>query len=403
VAPGAEAAAAVAMPDRVVAELPEELTTALAATARGRGLTQNTVLQGAWALLLSVLAGQDDVVFGVTVSGRPPQLAGVEEIVGLLINTVPARVRIDPAEPVAALLARLQDQQAALVPYHYLALPRIHRLTTHDKLFDTTVTFQNYPVDALAARQHGEQGGRDLRIDGFGGRDAYHYPLRLMAVPGDRLALALDYRQEWVAAPGAAWIMACLESLLSAMAGSLDATTAHLVGLCLDDQGHRPAAVLPPRTAPGHGLRKRSGTGHEPPRTLVEELLCSIFAELLEAGPIGIEDDFFAAGGDSLGALRLAGRIQSELGVSLSIRAIVAAPTVAALVSGLTPIGKYQRKLSELIKEDDYLMNISSRCSTESDSQLNTRPRLNWPDTTRLRRLRGSVMVLLTSEFRSST
>jgi amino acid adenylation domain-containing protein/non-ribosomal peptide synthase protein (TIGR01720 family) len=334
VAPGAEAAAAAAMPERVVSELPEELTAALAAAARGRGLTLNTVLQGAWAVLLSVLVGQEDVVFGVTVSGRPPQLAGVEEIVGLLVNTVPARVRIDPAEPAAALLARLQDQQAALIPYQYLGLPRIHRLTSHGELFDTTVTFQNYPVDALAARPDAEQGTRDLRINGFGGQDAYHYPLRLMAVPGDRLALALDYRQEWVARPGAARIMACLESLLSAMAGSLDATTGHLAALCLDEQGHGPAAVPPPpRTARGRALGKRPGTSAEPLRTAAEELLCSIFAELLEVGPIGIEDDFFAAGGDSLGALRLASRIQSELGVSLSIRAIVAAPTVAALIS----------------------------------------------------------------------
>ena len=334
VAPGAEAAAAVAMPERVTAELPQELTAALTAAARARGLTLNTVVQGAWALLLSAMTGQDDVVFGVTVSGRPPQLAGVEEMVGLLINTVPARVKVSPAEPVGDLLARLQDQQSALAPYQYLSLPQIHHLTGHDKLFDTTLTFQNYPGGGLDAGRGREQGEEDLRVVGFGGQDAYHYPMRLMVVPGERLTLALDYRQEWIAPSQAARIADALGSLLSAMAENLAAPAGPLADRCCGDQERTLAAVSrSPLAALGRTIRERPEIGAAPPRTAVEKTLCSIFAEILDTDSIGIEDDFFAAGGDSLRVLRLVGRIRSELGVLLSIRAIVAAPTVAALVS----------------------------------------------------------------------
>ncbi|WP_344267011.1 condensation domain-containing protein, partial [Streptomyces sodiiphilus] len=130
------------LPERVVVCLPREVTGDLAAMARGRGLTLNSVVQGAWALLLAGMTGRGDVVFGATVSGRPPELAGVEEIVGLLINTVPVRVRLDPAEPLAGLLERIQREQSALAPHQYLGLSDIHRLAGHPQLFDTTTVFE---------------------------------------------------------------------------------------------------------------------------------------------------------------------------------------------------------------------------------------------------------------------
>ena len=73
------------------ADLPAELTARLQAFGPALGLTVNTVLQGLFAVLLGRLTGRDDVVFGVTVSGRPPELDGVERMVGLFINTVPLR------------------------------------------------------------------------------------------------------------------------------------------------------------------------------------------------------------------------------------------------------------------------------------------------------------------------
>jgi amino acid adenylation domain-containing protein len=181
-----------AMPGLLVAHLSEELTAAVERTARAHGLTLNTVLQGAWALLTGMLTGRDDVVFGATVSGRPPQLAGVDEIVGLLMNTVPVRVRLSPGEPLAGMLARVQEEQLALLGHHHLGLPVLHRLSGHTELFDTSVVFGNAPIDreAIGARAHG-LGITVEEADPSGGT---HYPLSLSTVPGERLRLELTYR-----------------------------------------------------------------------------------------------------------------------------------------------------------------------------------------------------------------
>ncbi|KOU26542.1 hypothetical protein ADK52_09155, partial [Streptomyces sp. WM6372] len=116
-------------PERVTVRLPEQLTAALTAAARSCGVTLNTVVQQAWAVLLGHMTGQDDVVFGATVAGRPAQIPGIESMVGLFINTVPVRVRLKPAESVREALVRLQDEQSALLPHQHLKLTDIHHLT----------------------------------------------------------------------------------------------------------------------------------------------------------------------------------------------------------------------------------------------------------------------------------
>ena len=111
-----------------------------------RGVTLNTLVQAAWALYLSRVTGQHDVVFGATVSGRPAGVPDVERMVGLFINTVPVRVRVREDETLAGLLARVQAEQAELLPHHYLPLPRIQHAAGHGALFDTLTVFENYPV-----------------------------------------------------------------------------------------------------------------------------------------------------------------------------------------------------------------------------------------------------------------
>ncbi|MEV6162543.1 condensation domain-containing protein, partial [Streptomyces sp. NPDC052052] len=200
VAPGAPTTA-IALPDRVLGSLDAETTARLSAVARARGLTLNTVVQGAWALLLSSLTGRQDVVFGATVSGRSPEVAGVEEIVGLLINTVPVRVRLDPEQPLEDLLADLQRRQASLTPYHYAGLAQIQRRAGLGDLFDTSVVFENYTQDQaphdfwdapfLEGRDHGL-----LPDEGAGSRGFAHYPLTLAVFPGEGLSYEISYRSE---------------------------------------------------------------------------------------------------------------------------------------------------------------------------------------------------------------
>src|SRR4029079_15028170 len=81
------------------------LTAALTREARTQGLTLNTYIQAAWGILLGRLTGRDDVVFGVTVAGRPPEVAGIEHMVGLFTNTLPLRLKLPPDKPLHDLLA----------------------------------------------------------------------------------------------------------------------------------------------------------------------------------------------------------------------------------------------------------------------------------------------------------
>ncbi|WP_255779125.1 amino acid adenylation domain-containing protein [Mycetohabitans sp. B8] len=171
--------------------LSETLTHTLNQQARQQRLTLNTLVQGAWGLLLTHLTGRDDVVFGVTVAGRPPELPGIEHMVGLLIHTPPLRFQCSPMQPIADVLARLQDQQICLLEHQHLDLADIERVTGLGQLFDTLVVFENYPVDHRAG-----QAVDKLRIVGISGSTATHYPLSLTAVPGAQLSFQLGYRPD---------------------------------------------------------------------------------------------------------------------------------------------------------------------------------------------------------------
>ena len=188
----AQPGAAPALPEEIIVELPEALTEALSRQARSLGLTLNSVLQGAWAILLGRLSGRDDVVFGTTVAGRAAEIPGIETMVGLFINTLPVRVRLRPAEALSELLTRLQDSQSELIAHQHLGLAEIQSLAGLGELFDTLVVFENYPVDRSALAQP----VAGLALTSVEGRDATHYPLSLVAVPAERLRLRLQYRSD---------------------------------------------------------------------------------------------------------------------------------------------------------------------------------------------------------------
>ena len=105
------------------------------------------MIQTAWAILLGRLLGRDDVVFGVTVAGRPPEVAGIERMVGLFINTLPLRIKLPPAKPLLDLLKEVQDSQSKLIAHQHLGLAEIQSAAGLGELFDTLVVFENYPLD----------------------------------------------------------------------------------------------------------------------------------------------------------------------------------------------------------------------------------------------------------------
>ncbi|WP_078612810.1 non-ribosomal peptide synthetase [Streptomyces canus] len=175
--------------------LPESVTAALTGRARAHGVTANTLVQAAWSLLLSRLTDSDDIVFGTTVAGRPPELPGTETMIGCFINTVPVRVRLDPDEPLGTLLARLQDEQSRLSAHHHLGMADIQRLTALEgELFDTLTVFENYPLDADAMTVGPDTAGP--RVTDLRTHNDVHYPLALIVTPGPLLTLQFTYRPD---------------------------------------------------------------------------------------------------------------------------------------------------------------------------------------------------------------
>nr|AGS49867.1 long-chain-fatty-acid--CoA ligase [uncultured bacterium esnapd18] len=177
-------------------ELPAATTTALVELSRANDLTLSTVVQVVWAHLLCGLTGSTDLVFGTTVAGRPPEVPGIDRIVGLLVNTLPTRVRLRPDETLLELLTRVRHEQTALLDHQHLGLAAIQKVAGHSGLFDTTVVLENYPDHELTGALAGQTA---LPVTAVECRDATHYPLSLAVYPGERLRLTLYHRTDVVA------------------------------------------------------------------------------------------------------------------------------------------------------------------------------------------------------------
>ncbi|WP_262062074.1 non-ribosomal peptide synthetase [Streptomyces sp. STR69] len=178
--------------DQVEVALPVEEAHELVRRSSELGITVNTLVQGAWALLLGQLTGRQDVVFGATVSGRPPAVTDVESMVGMFINTLPVRVTHAPGDTVGEVLDRLQRRQAALAEHHHHGLAEIQRSAGVRSLFDTLVVFESYPVDreGLGAASDAADG---ITFTGLRPSAGNHYALCLTAAADPHLQLVIQY------------------------------------------------------------------------------------------------------------------------------------------------------------------------------------------------------------------
>ncbi|WP_410641043.1 amino acid adenylation domain-containing protein [Amycolatopsis sp. lyj-346] len=235
------------LPEALIVDVPEQLTTDVSAWARSNALTLNTVLQGCWAIALGELTGRSDVVFGAVSAGRPPEVEGVEDLVGLFINTLPVRVRLDPAATLSGALARLQREQLDLLPHQHLALWEVQQLAGLGELFDAAFVFESYPL--ASEDLDGEIAG--LRVSAAEARDATHYALSLTVVPGRCLRLRLEHRADVLDADLARRIADRLLDLLRAVVAEPDRALARLAPM----SPARRDAVL----ADGRGPRHEPG------------------------------------------------------------------------------------------------------------------------------------------------
>ncbi|HEX2211050.1 MAG TPA: amino acid adenylation domain-containing protein [Longimicrobium sp.] len=217
--------------------VPEEASARLADAARRRQVTLNTVLQGVWGLLLSRYTGEDDVVFGTTVSGRPAALEGVEEMIGLFINTLPVRMRIAGDARVDGWLDTLQRAQAQAREYEYSPLAQVQAWSDVPRgapLFESHFIFENYPVERGAAPASGAP-ARLLITDGRT-VEWNTYPLSFMAIPGRELRLSLSYDENRFYTATIDRMLAHAARLLEQLSGDADPRLADLELIGADER-----------------------------------------------------------------------------------------------------------------------------------------------------------------------
>ncbi|MFE7723865.1 amino acid adenylation domain-containing protein, partial [Nocardia rhizosphaerihabitans] len=200
----------------------------LAACAAAGDVTVNTLFQAAWGLVLAGAVGRDDVLFGAVVSGRPPQLDGIDRMVGLFANTVPVRVRFDGDASLRALLSRVQSEQVALLDGHHLGLTDIQRAAGAGELFDTLMAYESYPVDTEGMRRaHGAIDG--LEIVDVQAANATHYPVAVGVEVGDGIRVGLQYRLDTIGADVAQALARRLRVILDAIVETPDRSVADLL------------------------------------------------------------------------------------------------------------------------------------------------------------------------------
>jgi amino acid adenylation domain-containing protein/non-ribosomal peptide synthase protein (TIGR01720 family) len=159
------------------------------------GITENIFIQTAWSILLGRYNNTNDVVFGAVVSGRPAQLEGVEEMIGLFINTIPVRIGFNETATIREVLKQVQQNSIAGLDHHYAQLANIHALTSLGRnLFDHIVIFENYPVQEIvkeSVENTGQQ--KQLSMLSSGSFEQSNYDFMFTIVPGENLLLKFSY------------------------------------------------------------------------------------------------------------------------------------------------------------------------------------------------------------------
>jgi amino acid adenylation domain-containing protein/non-ribosomal peptide synthase protein (TIGR01720 family) len=207
-------------------QLSADTTASLQSLARKHGLTLNTILVGAWAMLLNRYSQEETVVFGATVAGRPPSLPGVETMIGLFINTLPVRVQIRDEAELLAWLRVLQAEQVELREYEYSPLVEVQSWSEVGRgrpLFESLLVFENYPLDKDALKEN-----LSLDLEDVRSFDRTNYPLTVVAIPSEELCLQALYDRRRFTNDSIERLLGHLSMLLESIAACSSQTLAEI-------------------------------------------------------------------------------------------------------------------------------------------------------------------------------
>nr|WP_280425414.1 non-ribosomal peptide synthetase [Nocardia carnea] len=307
--------------DKHVVEIDRDRTRQLTERAAALGITVNTTLQAAWGILLGRLTGRDDVVFGTTVSGRPAELPGIESMVGLFINTLPVRVRIDNHASTSELLTELQRAQAALLEHHYLGLTDIQQAAGIPVEFDSLFVFESYPTDVAEVAAAGDIDG--MSVAGVGVLDNSHYPLGIVVTATETIGIQLRYLTSRFDAAAIDMLAARFLRVIDSLIDAPELEVGDIPFLGADER----AEIL-----------SRTGGPAVPARTLPELLADAVAAN--PAGPAVVYEGVSLSYAEADAWSSRLARVLIERGVGAEDRVAVAVPRSANAVSAEWAVAK---------------------------------------------------------------
>jgi len=300
------------------AHLEEDITQALQNAARVNQITLNTVLQGAWALVLAHYQASTNPVFGAAYSGRPSEIPGIEGMVGPCVNNLPVRAKIAVEMPTSAWLKQLQREQFDASQHQYNSIEQIQSwsgIPWRFRLFDSLIVFQNYASGGATERL-----SESVTVEVADAPESTNYPLTLTVVPGSKLRLKMLYRPEQFEAANIRRVLSDLGIVLREIAKAPGVKLSEIV------------AQLAPPPAVAASARLATLAGAETtPRTDMERTVAGIWQELFDNPRVSLEANFFDLGGHSLLLLQAHRKLQQALGRNLPIVTLLQHPTVRTL------------------------------------------------------------------------
>ncbi|MFQ4145496.1 condensation domain-containing protein [Chlorogloeopsis sp. ULAP02] len=316
-------------------------TAILKSLAKAHRLTLNTIIQGIWALLLHRYSSEDDVIFGITVSGRPANLSGIESTIGLFINTLPLRIRILLSENLWCWLNNIQNSNLELRQYEYSNSGLVHEcseLPGYLSLYESILVFENYPVDISALQPP------NLKINISGSRSIgaqTKYALTFLTIVNSELNLQCVYDQRRFDSPDIAKILNHFLILLNSIISQPETTPQTLLAHISLEQIPKVRSV--PKSA---SVTKKQAIPTQ--RTAVEEVLAGIWAEILGREYVGNDENFFELGGHSLLATQLISRLRDAFSVEIPLSYLFESPTIAGCAQKIQTKIRTGEKLATL-------------------------------------------------------
>ena len=336
-------------------ELNESITLALEETASKNHVTINAVIQTVWAILLNKYNAINDVVFGATVSGRPAEINGIEQMVGLFINAIPVRIKMDATQQFKELLKIVHNEAAESSNYHYYSLADILNQTDlKQNLFDHVLVFENYPDPEMS----GKDQNNPFIIDSFDVFDHTHFDLTIIIAPEkNKIKFSLTYNQTVYDPLIIENIASHLKTITQAVIKDNEMSIYSIDLLSQDDRQF----YLQKRDQINDALKNQTRnqnrnifTKYIPPQNKQQERLVSIWKEVLKITSPGIDDNFFESGGHSLTAMQIISRIHKEFHVEISIRTFSENPNIRSLSDVITQQETSKLNEIEILPEKPY-------------------------------------------------